>query len=170
MTRPSRAMQSFLLPFLVVLTFITGATAVARGSRDVAGAVPVPAVCMVGSWAPTPDVSVTNLPPAVPMQHDSDSVDIRPGTRTFLEPNFPNPFPVTTTIAYSIAEDTRVELKVYDFDYVEVATLVDADQTVGRYRVIFDTRDLELRTASGVYFYELKTNQGIEQRRMIFMK
>jgi hypothetical protein len=63
-----------------------------------------------------------------------------------------------------------VQLKVYDFDYVEVATLVDADQLKGRHVVIFDTRELDLRVASGVYFYELKTKQGIEQRRMIYMK
>jgi hypothetical protein len=165
MTRPCCPMHSLLLPFLVALAFITGATAVAQGTHDDNP----PAACRLWQWSPE-RVSVLHLPLTATMQNDSDSVDISPGTRTFLEPNFPNPFPVTTTIAYSIAEDTRVQLKVYDFDYVEVATLVDADQLKGRHVVIFDTRELDLRVASGVYFYELKTKQGIEQRRMIYMK
>jgi hypothetical protein len=165
MRRPFCVMHSLLIPMLVVLSLVTAATAVAggtpAGSTQATGSLP-----SRGSE----HVSLLNLPPSPPMQHDSDSVAIRPGIRTFLEPNYPNPFPIATTIAYSLAEDSHVELTIYDFDFVEVVTLVDEDQTAGRHRVIFDTRELELRTASGIYFYELKTNQGIEQRRMIYMK
>jgi hypothetical protein len=163
-------MHAHLPRIIVLFALLAGSTAVAQGMFSMPAPPAVEPACRQAIWRPQPPVSVVGLRFTNSMQNDSDSVDIRPGERTFLEPNFPNPFPVTTTIAYSISEDTRVELKVFDFDYVEVATLVDADQTKGRHIVIFDTRELELRAPTGMYFYQLKTSQGIEQRRMIYMK
>lgn len=165
MRRPCRAMHLFLLSVLVLVAFLAGSAAVA-GSSSITATIP----CRAPFVHPAAYTSMMRLPLQTSVQHDSDTVKINPGERTFLEPNFPNPFNVTTTIAYSLAEPTRVELRVYDFDYVEVAVLVDEDQQPGRYRVLFDPALLPLRAASGMYFYELKTSLGIEQRRMIYMK
>jgi hypothetical protein len=53
-----------------------------------------------------------------------DSIGIQPGLQTFLEPNRPNPFSGSTDIFYPIGSETQVVLKVYDFFYHEVVTLV----------------------------------------------
>ncbi len=102
---------------------------------------------------------------------DPDTVVISPGGRDYLEPNAPNPFGdprSETEIAYSLAEESPVELRIYDFFYNEVATLVDGVvQPAGRYIVPFDPPPT---MPSGMYFYELKTSRYRELRRMIYVK
>lgn len=95
-----------------------------------------------------------------------DSVSVRPASRTFLEPNVPNPFHGSTTISYSLAEETEVLLTVHDFFYNRVVTLVAEPQPAGRYSVTFSPPE----TASGVYFYSLKTDSGIEWGRMVHIQ
>jgi hypothetical protein len=98
------------------------------------------------------------------------TVVITPGKRDFLEPNAPNPFgsgSTSTRISYSISEESRVQLKVYDFFYEEIAVLVDSLLPAGYYTVVFDPKG---RIPSGMYFYELKTERTRELRRMLYVK
>jgi hypothetical protein len=95
---------------------------------------------------------------------------IVPGKRDFLEPNVPNPFGSgsgSTKISYSISEESHVQLRVYDFYYKQVAVLVDSIQSAGYYTVPFSP---EGAIASGMYFYELKTDRTRELRRMMYVK
>jgi hypothetical protein len=111
--------------------------------------------------------SVSAVGPSLRLTVAVDSAVIKPGTKTFLEPNFPNPFSVRTSIGYTLGEETVVELKVYDFTYREVATLVKNErQQPGRYVVPF----VPVGLSSAMYFYELRTSQGVEQRRMLYIK
>lgn len=164
MRRARRAIYSLLLSVCTLFAFLAGSSAIAGSQASGTSS------CRPVAVLPMACLSVLRIDPPTIMQHDTDSIDILPGERTFLEPNFPNPFSVATTIAYSIAEQTRVELRVYDFDFVEVALLVDEDQQPGRYRVLFDPFMLPLRAPSGMYFFELRTSRGIEQRRMLYTK
>ena len=83
-----------------------------------------------------------------------------------LYQNYPNPFNPTTTIKYSIPERSSVELKVYDILGNEVALLVDEQRDAGYYELNFNASKL----ASGIYFYELKSENFIETKKMILMK
>ncbi|MDB5035743.1 MAG: hypothetical protein JWQ98_2984 [Chlorobi bacterium] len=100
----------------------------------------------------------------------ADTSTIVPGDRDFLEPNYPNPFGPTgaaTTIAYALSEDSPVLLRIHDFFYNQVVTLVDMNQTKGRHVVSF----LPSPTlSSGMYIYELKTNRIHELRRMLYVR
>jgi hypothetical protein len=102
---------------------------------------------------------------------DPDTAVILPGSRDFLEPNFPNPFGQfgrQTDIAYSLSAEAPVELKIYDFFYNEVMTLVDGDvQPAGRHVVPFDPPPT---MPTGMYFYELKTPRYRELRRMMYIR
>ena len=70
-----------------------------------------------------------------------------------LSQNYPNPFNPTTTIEFTIPQDGRVVLKVYDIVGREVATLIDENRTAGVYQqAIFDGT----RFASGIYFARLE--------------
>ncbi len=95
-------------------------------------------------------------------------VAVKPGTRTYLEPNAPNPFSGTTTIRYSLAEETHVLLTINDGRYDQVATLVDETQPAGRYVITFAANGLGI--SSGVYFYTLTTSNGFEWGRMIYIE
>ena len=83
-----------------------------------------------------------------------------------LYQNYPNPFNPTTTIAYQIPERDFVTLKVYDILGREVATLVNEEKPAGTYEVQFAGRGL----TSGIYFYQLKSGNYLETKKMILIK
>jgi len=86
--------------------------------------------------------------------------------RVTLEQNFPNPFNPTTNIRYSIAEQTQVQLIVYDTVGKEVAILVDKVKNPGNYVVLFDASYL----SSGVYLYQLRAGEHMETKRLVLVK
>lgn len=83
-----------------------------------------------------------------------------------LEQNYPNPFNPTTTISFSIAENARVKLTIYDVLGKEVATLIDEFKNPGVYRYEFNASNL----ASGIYFYKLTANNFTALRKMMLLK
>ncbi len=83
-----------------------------------------------------------------------------------LHANYPNPFNLTTTIRYDLAQASTVALVIYDVLGREVARLVDAAQPAGRYDVAFDAS----RLPSGLYFYQLGTGHFSQIRQMILMR
>ncbi|MGA9291853.1 MAG: T9SS type A sorting domain-containing protein [Ignavibacteriaceae bacterium] len=87
-------------------------------------------------------------------------------TNYTLSQNYPNPFNPTTTINYSIPKAERVTIKVYDILGKLVQTLVDEAQPMGTYHVKFSGSNL----SSGVYFYQIKTDNFVEAKRMIILK
>lgn len=98
-----------------------------------------------------------------------DSVIVKPGTRDFLEPNQPNPLGSArgTTFWFSISANGPVRLRIYDFFYNPVVTLIDEDMTSGRWHYSFTP---PASMPSGIYFYELKTDRYYEIRRMMYIK
>ncbi|MCP5064552.1 MAG: T9SS type A sorting domain-containing protein [Ignavibacteriae bacterium] len=86
-----------------------------------------------------------------------------------LSQNYPNPFNPTTTIKYEIPtlkNLNNVSLKVYDILGKEVTTLVNKQQKSGSYEVNFDASKL----SSGVYYYQLKSGDFIETKKMIYLQ
>jgi hypothetical protein len=83
-----------------------------------------------------------------------------------LEQNYPNPFNPSTTIKYSLPQNSRVQLRIYDILGNLVETLVDDNQNAGVYTVDFDGSNL----SSGVYFYQLITPQFKQTKKLILMK
>ncbi len=80
--------------------------------------------------------------------------------------NYPNPFNPATIINYQIPADGFVTLKVYDILGKEVATLVNEQQTMGRYSINFNASKL----ASGVYIYELRSGEFIQSKKMMLLR
>ena len=84
----------------------------------------------------------------------------------YLEQNYPNPFNPVTTIKYQIPELSFVTLKVYDVLGNEVVTLVNSERSAGNYEVEFYASNL----SSGIYFYQLKTDNYVETKKMILLR
>ncbi len=97
-----------------------------------------------------------------------DAVKSRSGApaRFRLSQNYPNPFNPTTTIEYNLPARLHVTIRVYDILGREVATLVDATQDAGSYRVVFDGSTL----ASGLYFYRLIAGSHVSTHEMMLIK
>ncbi|MGE5682868.1 MAG: serine hydrolase, partial [Bacillota bacterium] len=85
-----------------------------------------------------------------------------------LAQNYPNPFNPVTIINYQISGYSHVSLKVFDVLGREVATLVDEYKQPGLYSSQFSIVNYEL--PSGVYFYQLKTGNFVETKKMMVVK
>jgi hypothetical protein len=83
-----------------------------------------------------------------------------------LGQNYPNPFNPSTTISYSLPDESQVSLIVYDIMGSQVVELVNAKQPAGSYNVQFDAAKL----ASGTYFYKLTAGDFISVKKMVLIK
>jgi len=83
-----------------------------------------------------------------------------------LEQNYPNPFNPSTKISYSIAQRSRVSLKIYDIMGREIETLIDKEQEKGVYEINYTPKNL----SSGIYFYTLNAENYRETKKLIFLK
>jgi hypothetical protein len=97
--------------------------------------------------------------------------EILPPAKFSLEQNYPNPFNPSTTIKYSIPDvgtglALSVQLIVYDVLGNEVATLINEEKPAGNYEVEFNASEL----ASGLYFYQLKSEGLTQTRKMILIR
>jgi hypothetical protein len=87
-----------------------------------------------------------------------------------LYQNYPNPFNPSTRIQYQISSISQIVLKVFDVLGNEVATLVDEYKPAGNYEVEFNTSSIKHHPSSGIYFYQLKVQNFIENKKMILIK
>ena len=100
---------------------------------------------------------------------------LRPET-TALLPNYPNPFNPETWIPYHLANTSNVQIIIYDTKGRVVRTLALGHQTAGYYTdrnraAYWNGRNgLEESVASGVYFYQLKTDATSYLRKMVILK
>lgn len=76
-----------------------------------------------------------------------------------LYPNFPNPFNPSTTISFSVPEESNVELSIYNIKGQKIKTLINDEFPKGTHSLIWNgDDDYKKKVASGVYFYKLKVN------------
>jgi beta-glucanase (GH16 family) len=90
--------------------------------------------------------------------------DPQQGYRLF--DNYPNPFNSSTVIQYSIPENCRVCIKVFDTAGREVETLIDEIQAHGTHTVTLTSNQL----AGGVFFYQLQTSTFRDTKKLLVLK
>ena len=83
-----------------------------------------------------------------------------------LHQNYPNPFNPSTVISYALPEDGEISIILYDLLGREVATIFEGVQQAGSYS--FRYRPVGL--SSGVYIYQLKTEENIKTRKFTYIK
>ena len=83
-----------------------------------------------------------------------------------LSQNYPNPFNPVTNIKFTIPKDGIVSFKIYDARGIVVENYVNDFLQKGTYNVQFDGSNL----SSGVYFYELRTSEFTDTKRMLLVK
>ncbi len=74
-----------------------------------------------------------------------------------LSQNYPNPFNPSTQINFSLANDSKVKLTVFDVLGQEVATLLNQNITAGSHSINFNASHLN----SGVYLYKIEA-KGVD--------
>jgi photosystem II stability/assembly factor-like uncharacterized protein len=87
-------------------------------------------------------------------------------TVTLLMQNVPNPVSARTTIGYRLSADQSVSLKLYDVQGRELRTLRSGPQQAGAHGVELDAAGL----VDGVYYYRLKTDGVVENRKLVIQR
>ena len=82
---------------------------------------------------------------------------------TELRQNFPNPFNPSTLISFDIKEDEKGVLSIFN---IKGQLIVTEEFEEGRHQYPWDARD----QASGVYLYQLKTNNYTKIMKMLLVK
>ena len=87
-------------------------------------------------------------------------------TNAILHQNFPNPFNPQTTISYSLSNPSDVSLSIYNIKGELVETLINENQQVGDHSIVWDAEDV----SSGIYLYQIKTDETTETKKCVIMK
>jgi hypothetical protein len=96
---------------------------------------------------------------------DVVEVDVPAPAEFAMDQNYPNPFNPSTKIAFRLAVDSKVSLKVFDVLGQEVASLVNSNLAVGSHSVDFDASSLN----SGVYLYRIEAT-GVDGSNFVDVK
>src|ERR1035437_3641327 len=80
--------------------------------------------------------------------------------------NYPNPFNPSTTISFTLPEQSRVVLSIYNELGEKVAVLFNGEQEAGMHNIEWNAS----KFVSGVYFYELKTGKFSSVKKLSLMK
>lgn len=104
-----------------------------------------------------------------------ENISIKIPENFILAQNYPNPFNPGTVISYQLPVSSRVILKVYDILGNEITTLVNEEQPPGNYKVEYSIGQSaesvsKPEMASGIYFYQLKTEKFIVTKKMLLLK
>jgi len=77
--------------------------------------------------------------------------------------NFPNPFNPSTTIEFSIPDDSKVELTVFNVKGQEIKILANSDFTEGNHSILWNGDDNSGKfVSSGIYYFRLNVNGSSE--------
>lgn len=83
--------------------------------------------------------------------------------------NYPNPFNSSTTISYSLADESMVKIEIYNIMGKKIAVLAGGKENPGNHQVRWNTKDL----SSGVYFcrFRAEGKQVYEKtQKLVLMK
>ena len=80
-----------------------------------------------------------------------------------MKQNYPNPFNPSTTISFSILNDSNVELYIYNIKGQKIITLVQNEFTKSSHSIIWNGDDDSGKSVcSGIYYYKLNVNGKTE--------
>lgn len=87
-----------------------------------------------------------------------------------LYQNFPNPFNPETQIMYQIPLQSHVRICIYNINGQVIKSILDENQEVGYYSVLWDgTDDLGEPVSSGIYIYQITTNNFQQTKKMLLL-
>lgn len=104
------------------------------------------------------------IEPAETILYNSVSASKNPlSLVTKLGSNFPNPFNPSTQINFQIAQESDVDISIYNIKGQKVKQLVRSQRSFGQHSVVWDGKDgHDQPVASGIYFYKLNVNGKTE--------
>jgi hypothetical protein len=88
-----------------------------------------------------------------------------------LAQNYPNPFNPATTIKFSLSRLSEVRLEILNIIGQKVTTLIDGKMPAGEHSIQWDGKESGGdNAATGIYFYQICTDDYVESKKMILLK
>lgn len=114
---------------------------------------------------PVSNINVTAI--VLPVANDDNHTALV----TILKGIYPNPFNPETTISFSIKQDSKVSVDIYNLLGQKVKTLVSTDLKAGNHSYKWNGRDDNGRSVgSGIYFCRMNTANYSATSKMVLMK
>lgn len=115
-------------------------------------------------------ISQKEISPSIATDINDDRFNILPSMFS-LEQNYPNPFNPSTTIAFALPEQSDISLVIYNILGQEVRSLLVGELNAGRHEVTWDSKNnFNQEVASGIYFYILKAEDFVDQKKMVLIR
>ncbi len=109
--------------------------------------------------------------------YGTDPTDVAPGPGNLspqhfnVSQNYPNPFNPETTIEFSLPVQCRVMVEVFDLLGRKIQTLFDGMENSGTHQVSWNGKDESgAEVSSGVYFYQVRTEQFNAKKKMLLIR
>ena len=97
--------------------------------------------------------------------------EISPLPRSLALDNYPNPFNAATVFSFSVPEQGRTQLQLYDALGQQVAVLLDRDLAPGPHQVVWEGRSEQGgHMASGVYLARLTTSGSLITHKVLMVR
>jgi len=85
--------------------------------------------------------------------------------------NYPNPFNPSTTIEFSLQNNSKVDLSIFNIKGQKVKTLINNDLDKSKHSVIWNGVDSNNKpVSSGIYLYKIKAGNQESVKRMLLLK
>jgi len=95
---------------------------------------------------------------------ENDGIDFPAGLG--LSQNYPNPFNSSTTISYSLAEPSYINISIYNVLGELEEILFEGDRPAGQHRITWNAVDYP----SGIYFSRIKAGEQTGSIRILLLK
>lgn len=101
---------------------------------------------------------------------DAEVINSLP-TEFAVKQNYPNPFNPTTTIEFSVPQNSNVKVSIYNLIGQEIRTLVNSEMETGTYKVTWNgENNFGQQVNSGVYLYRVVSGDKVQTMKMTLMK
>ncbi|MFP4548618.1 MAG: T9SS type A sorting domain-containing protein, partial [Fidelibacterota bacterium] len=106
-----------------------------------------------------------------PVAIEYDDAEIELPEEYQLAQNYPNPFNPSTTVSFSVKEQSSVNISIYNMLGQKIRTLVDAPYAQGYYNKVWNaTDDTGSPVSTGIYIYVMTVGDKHFTRKMVFLK
>lgn len=93
----------------------------------------------------------------------NNQYEINTPSNNFTLSNYPNPFNPSTSIVFSIRNDSKIDLTIFNIKGQRIKELVQNDFTKGSHSIVWNGEDDNNKSvSSGIYYYKLKVNGKTE--------
>ncbi|PID60526.1 MAG: hypothetical protein CR986_03920 [Ignavibacteriae bacterium] len=101
----------------------------------------------------------------------SDVVEVEIVPNKFeLFQNYPNPFNPTTNIKFTIPENARIKINIYNVLGERVGELLNKELKAGFHQVKFKANIFNKQLTSGIYFYSIESENFSQVKKMMLLK